>query len=186
MRCFIAIFPPKEILDYLYDLENELKKELPAKINWIAKSKLHITLKFLGQLDEKKINIIKERLKIINFKKFCLSLEKIGLFPESNQSSISDKARVLWIGFDGENAVLELQKIIDQTLLDIFSNKQEFRAHMTLGRIKNITDKKKFFDILNNKDINKLKFDINEFKVMKSILRKDGPMYNVLEIYNLR
>lgn len=186
MRCFIAIFPPKEVLDYLYDLENDLKKELPAKINWIAKTKLHITLKFLGQLDEKKINITKERLKTIKSKKFSLSLEKIGLFPESNKFPISDKARVLWIGFDGENTVLELQKIIDQTLLDTFSNEQEFRAHMTLGRIKNITDKKKFFDILNNKSINKLKFDINEFKIMESVLRKNGPTYNVLEIYNLR
>ena len=81
MRTFIAIFLPKEILDYLYEVENKLKKELPAKINWVAKENLHFTLKFLGQVDEKNINSIKERLNRIKFGSFKIDLDKIGVFP---------------------------------------------------------------------------------------------------------
>ena len=60
MRLFIGIFLPKEILDYLYELQNKLKKELLGKINWANKSKIHLTLKFLGEINEDKVNEIKE------------------------------------------------------------------------------------------------------------------------------
>ncbi|AJF62383.1 MAG: 2'-5' RNA ligase [archaeon GW2011_AR20] len=177
MRTFIAIFLPKEILDYLYEVENKLKKELPAKINWVAKENLHFTLKFLGQVDEKNINSIKERLNRIKFGSFKIDLDKIGVFP--NEEFI----RVIWIGLKSKE-LGDLQRLIDYELLDLFSKEQDFISHLTLGRIKNIQDKEKFKKALQIK-IEDKEFEINEFCLVKSELHKEGPSYEILERFKL-
>ena len=177
MRAFIAIFLPKEILDYLYEVENKLKKELPAKINWVAKSRLHYTLKFLGQVDEKNINSIKERLKKISFSSFKITLDKIGVFPNENF------IRVIWIGLKSKE-LIDLQKLIDYELLDLFPREQEFIPHLTLGRVKNIQDKEKFKKNLQI-EVEDKEFEINEFCLVKSELHKEGPSYEVLERFKL-
>ena len=78
MRLFIGIFLPEEILDYLYEVENKLKQSLPAKINWVAKKNVHLTLKFLGLVDDKKVNEIINELKKVNFENFELELDDFG------------------------------------------------------------------------------------------------------------
>lgn len=178
MRLFIAIFLPKEILDYLKDIQNGLKKELPAKINWVAKKNIHYTLKFLSNVDEKKVNLIKERLSKINFSLFKITLDKIGAFP--NEEFI----RVIWIGLNSKE-LIDLQKLIDYELLDLFPREQEFVAHLTLGRVKNILDKEKFKKNLKVTIENK-EFEINEFCLVKSELHKEGPKYEILERFKLR
>ena len=177
MRLFIGIFLPKDVLDYLYGFQNKLKKELPAKINWVAKKNLHFTLKFLGQVDEKNINSIKERLNRIKFSLFKIKLDKIGVFPD--ESFI----RVIWIGLKSKE-LLDLQKLIDYELLDLFPKEQNFITHLTLGRVKNIEDKEKFKKEL-NVDIEEKEFEINEFCLVKSELHKEGPKYEVLETFKL-
>ncbi|MEK6841104.1 MAG: RNA 2',3'-cyclic phosphodiesterase [Nanoarchaeota archaeon] len=177
MRTFIAIFLPKEILDYLYEIENKLKKELPGKINWVAKKNLHFTLKFLGNIDEKNINSIKERLKRIRFSSFKINLDKIGVFP--NEEFI----RVIWIGLKSKE-LLDLQKLIDYELLDLFSKDQNFVTHLTLGRVKNIQDKDKFKKNLYI-NIEDKEFEVNEFCLVKSELHKEGPSYEILERFKL-
>lgn len=177
MRTFIAIFLPKEILDYLYEIENKLKKELPGKINWVAKKNLHFTLKFLGNIDEKNINSIKERLKRIRFSSFKINLDKIGVFP--NEEFI----RVIWIGLKSKE-LLDLQKLIDYELLDLFSKDQNFASHLTLGRVKNIQDKDKFKKNLYI-NIEDKEFEVNELCLVKSELHKEGPSYEILERFKL-
>ncbi len=173
MRLFLAIFLPKEILDYLYDIQNKFKKDLPAKINWVSKKNLHFSLKFLGSVDEKNIKSIKEKLNKIQFWSFKISLDKIGVFPDENF------IRVIWIGLKSKE-LNDLQKLIDYELLDIFSKEQEFIAHLTLGRVKNIQDKEKFKKNLQI-EIEEKEFEINEFCLVKSELHKEGPKYEILE-----
>ncbi len=177
MRTFIAIFLPKEILDYLYEVQNKLKKQLPAKINWVAKKNLHFTLKFIGQVDEKNIFSIKERLKRIKFNSFKVNLDKIGVFP--NEEFI----RVIWVGLKSKELVV-LQKLVDYELLDLFSKDQNFVTHLTLGRVKNIQDKEKFKKNLKI-EIEDKEFEINEFCLVKSELHKEGPTYEILERFTL-
>jgi 2'-5' RNA ligase len=173
MRLFIAIFLPVEILDYLSNIQNRLKKELPAKINWVHKKNLHFTLKFLGNVEEKNLNVIKERLKRIKFSSFKIKLNEIGVFPNENF------IRVIWIGLKAKE-LTDLQKLIDYELLDLFPREQEFVAHLTLGRVKNIQDKEKFKKNLKI-EIEEKEFEINEFCLVKSELHREGPKYEILE-----
>lgn len=178
MRLFIAIFLPEDILDYLYQVENKLKQSLPAKINWVHKKILHINLKFIGETSENNINLIKERLNKIKFKSFRIKLDKLGVFPNENY------IRVIWVGLNPKNKIIELQQKIDSELLNLFSKDQEFKAHLTLGRVKFIKNKEEFKKTLNF-DITNKEFIVNEFCLVKSTLSKDGPKYEILEKFKL-
>lgn len=179
MRVFISVNLPKEICSYLYNLQQRLRKDINAKIKWVSKSQLHITLKFLGFIDGNKLKEVKMRLSKIKHNKFILDLNDLGVFPNINY------ARVLWIGVNEEKLVLELQKLIDGELLDLFPKEEKFSAHITLGRIKVIKDKDKFKNALNKIKIEKKSFEVNEFALMESVLRKDGAVYSVLNVYGL-
>jgi len=177
MRTFISIEPPKEIRDYLFDIQKKLKSS-SAKVKWIAKKHQHITLLFIGEVDENKLQQIKKRLSKIKFNKFELNLDKIGVFPDENN------IRIIWAGLNPRNKVIELQQKIDSELLDIIKINTEFKAHLTLGRVKLVKNKEKFKEKL-NLEIEKKKFEVTEFKLIKSELTKDGPKYTGLEVYNL-
>lgn len=178
MRVFIAISLPKEVKDYLFELEKEISK-LPAKFKLVSKKNLHITLKFIAQASESQIEELKSRLKEIKFDSFKMALIEKGLFPNSRNP------RVIWVGLDSDNLLRKLQKEIDEKLLDLFSDSQEFTSHITLGRIKSIKDKEKFEDGLKNIKIKNLSFKIEEFGLFKSELTKEGPIYSLIEKYKL-
>ena len=178
MRLFIGIFLPEEILDYLYEVQNKLKKSLPAKITWVTKKVLHINLKFIGEVNESNLSLIKERLNKIKFKPFKVKLDKIGVFPNENY------IRVIWIGFKQERRIIELQQKIDAELLDLFPKDQRFSAHLTFGRVKFIKDKEEFRKNI-KLEIKDKEIQVNEFCLVKSELSKDGPKYEILERFKL-
>lgn len=169
MRLFIAINLPKEVKDYLWELKEEFRDL--GKFNFIAKKNYHITLKFLGDVKEDKLEDIKQKLSKIKFSSFEDSLNKLGCFNN----------RVLWINLNQKENVLKLAKLIDQEFME---KEQRFSDHITLARIKNIKKKNEFIKKLEIK-IKPIKFKISSFELMKSDLSKDGPKYTVLETYSL-
>ena len=68
MRLFIAIELPDEVKDYLFTIKNNFSMGL-AKVNWTAKKNLHLSLKFLGKVDDKLLNTIIGALNEIKFNK---------------------------------------------------------------------------------------------------------------------
>ena len=179
MRLFIGIFLPEEILDYLYEVENKLKKNLPAKINWVTKKNLHISLKFIGETSENNLGLIKEKLNKIKFKLFKTKLGQIGVFPNENHVS------VIWVGIKPAGKAIELQQKIDSELLGLFPKDQRFSAHLTLARVKFIKNKDEFKKNIKI-EINEKEFEVNEFCLVKSELSKDGPKYEILERFKLK
>ena len=176
MRAFIAISLPKEVKNYLFDLEKEFSK-LPAKFKFVAKKNIHVTLKFIPELNES--DALKIRLKTIKFNSFKISLRETGLFPNNK------KAHVIWVGLESDNRLKELQQRIDEKLIDLFPDNQEFKSHITLGRIKFIKNIEKFNEGLEKIKVNKLDFTVKEFGLFKSTLTKDGPIYELIEEYKL-
>jgi len=171
MRLFIAINISKEVKDYLFELKNEFRKL--GKINFSGKNKYHITLKFLGEVKENKLEEIKDKLSKVKFNSFETSLNELGNFNN----------RVLWVNLKPNNKVLELAKKIDEQLIE-FPNPHKFNDHITLARIKSLKSEKEFNKKLKTK-VKKINFKINSFELMKSTLSKDGAKYEVLEKFNL-
>jgi 2'-5' RNA ligase len=177
MRAFIAIEMPEEIKEILLDAQKQIDTE-KAKIR-PAKA-FHLTLKFLGEVDETKIEEIKQKLKEIKFDSFETSLTNIGVFPDENY------IRVVWVGLnDPENKITNLQKEIDSKieLLD-FKKDTRFHPHLTLARVNFVEDKERFIKNLKEIKIKKETFQITEFKLIKSTLTGEGPVYEDLASFS--
>ena len=97
-----------------------------------SKKNIHITIKFMQEASEEQIKEVKSRLKTIKFNSFKTALKEKGLFPNEKN------ARVIWVSIELENRVIELQQRIDEKLIDLLPDNQEFKSHITIGRIKSI------------------------------------------------
>lgn len=175
MRTFISIHCP-------LDMEfNELKEI--GNLSIVKKENFHITLKFLGEVNEKTIAEISNKLKFLEkYEKFKISLYGIGTFPNENY------VRVLWIGVnEGNEKIIEIQKEIDEILKYKFSNEKNFVPHLTIARVKSINNKEKLKNFINKyRNFKFLEFQCNEILLMKSELKKEGANYSVIEKFKLK
>ena len=179
MRCFIGIPLPVEIRDYLFTLQSTIG-QYHAKIHWIAKKNLHITLKFLGYPDEETLRLTRTVLRSLKQNSFTVDLHSLGCFPSF------EKPRVIWVDLSPQKELMELHGDIELGLGSLFLRDERFAVHLTLGRVKLIVNNRLFLDFLNNIHLKKCSFSITEFCLIQSVLSKDGPRYQVLETYPLQ
>ncbi len=175
MRLFVAIDLPKEIKDYVYELQGSLRNPKFAKLIFVSKKNLHLTLKFLGELREEQLELLKGKLKKIKFTSFKLHLTTFGFYPDKNVPE------VLWIGIVPQEYFKLLQQQIDEETLDFGDLK--LGCHLTFLRIKSLKDRKKFFAKLDAIQLKSFEFEVTSFSLYKSKLSKDGPTYLPLETY---
>jgi 2'-5' RNA ligase len=176
-RCFIAINFHDNIIDEIIRIQKIIQKEDVFIGKFTENDNLHLTMKFLGEIDEDKITKIKESLKKIKFKRFECSLEKLGVFS-------METPRIIWIKIKGE--IYNFCKEVDECLSDIFEKEKRFMGHITLARIKKIYNKKKLYEVLNKIKIEKLKISVEEFSLMESKLTERGAEYKEIEKYKLK
>lgn len=176
MRLFLAIDLPKDLKEYIFNFESKIKE---AKITWVSKKNLHLTLKFFGDVKESDIPNIKEKIRLIKHKPFKVVLTNIGFFPNLKNPE------VIWIGLEPEMEIIQLQQVIDSEFLNKFNSDQKFQAHITLGRIKSIRRREDFFNSVNNINIENKEFEINSIQLIKSELTKNGPIYETLDSFSL-
>ena len=133
MRTFIAIDLEEGLKKTLQGLIRELKST-GADIRWTQGGGLHLTLKFLGEIEAERAAVVEKILKDVTARHACFSLrlEGTGTFPDGQNP------RVLWVGFSGEPALLALQDELDRELeREGFPREDRaFHPHLTLGRVK--------------------------------------------------
>lgn len=185
MRVFIAIEIPEDIKSKIFHKFETLEKKNLFKGRFVPKNNLHLTLKFLGEISEKKIEDIKNKLKEIKFNKFKVKTGKTGFFN-------SEKfIKVIWIELISEGDKLkELQKLVSAKFPEIISKYAEFSSHITTARVKSLTNKankEKLIKEIKGMNLKDLSFDIDEFVLMKSEFIKEprGVSYKVLERFKL-
>ena len=177
MRYFIGISLPQEVKDYLVDLQKNIGND-SAKVRWVSKKNLHLTLKFLGDLDENTLQRTRAILRSISFSSFSVTLGKIGLFPSIH------RPRILWINLLPPKNILELQGDIEYTLSSLFPRDKQFTVHLTLGRIVFL----KHINLLTKLDslpLNCPSFTLSSFSLFQSVLHHHGPTYTLIETYQL-
>jgi RNA 2',3'-cyclic 3'-phosphodiesterase len=177
MRLFVGVVLPTEIKDELFKIQKNFPKNV-AKINWIAKKRLHLTLKFLGEVDEDKLSGIVSALNKVSFDSFEVSVGGVGTSLHNGVSS------VIWADILSKENVINLQQRVDAELLSIFKFSQKFNPHLTLGRVKILKNKDKFSKIIKEIKVQKKSFSIDEFCLMKSKLTKDGSKYEIISKFN--
>jgi len=177
----IKIHLSPEFLNIYYKLKSGLIDE---KIKWVEEENFHITLKFFGETPEDKIPEIITELKeaSINSQPFQLHLGNTGIFGSSY------KPKVVWFGISPCDELQQLHTNIRNQLLNIGyeQGSENFVPHLTVGRIKYIQDKKIFQLIINEyKKTSIQTVEVKAFYLLESILRKEGPVYRVVETLNL-
>lgn len=172
MRLFIAIELNDEMKDYLFNLQKELK--LDAKIKWVGKKHMHLTLKFLGDVAEEKLNKIIELLSGVKFEAFEFGLKCLGVFDKSFP-------RVLFVDLWPTDKIMDLQFKVENMLKNLFEMDKRFKAHLTIGRIKFVKDKSKFLDIIERFKVKDIRTKVDSFCLIKSVLRKEGPEHTIIK-----
>ncbi|MCM8807083.1 MAG: RNA 2',3'-cyclic phosphodiesterase [Candidatus Omnitrophica bacterium] len=177
MRIFIGIEIPENLRENLKEIIEKIKKireSKPVKIE-----NLHITLKFLGEIEEKKISLIKEKLKICssNFKSFNVEIKGLGSFPSEKN------LRVLWIGVEDDGLLKKLKNKIEEELKEFgFEEEKEFISHITIARFKSVPNLNFIREIKEKyKDFSFGKFLVKDFHLYESKLTPEGPIYKKIE-----
>jgi len=176
MRLFIAIEIPEDVKEYISELQKQIDTA-NNKISLVNKDNIHLTLKFLGEVQTNDIETIKESLNKVKVKSFSVNLNDIGVFPNENY------IRVIWVGLKPEETILELQKNIDGSLKNLFKKEKDFKTHLTLARVKFINNKEDFIGQLKNIKVENKRIDISNFKLVKSTLTPEGPVYEDLDVF---
>lgn len=178
MRCFIAIDLPEEAKNELRRLQQQIRKNSGSDLRASFTKEFHITLKFLGELTPPKAEDVKKKLGSCRFKKITTAIDRIGVFPSES------RIRVVWAGVKPEDEILKLQKEVDEALQDDFKKEKGFKAHITLARVKHVGNKEKVMQMLKGIKAEKVLFEVKEFKLKRSILTAEGPVYEDLAAYS--
>ncbi|OGW49720.1 MAG: 2'-5' RNA ligase [Nitrospirae bacterium RBG_19FT_COMBO_42_15] len=185
MRSFISIDIPDELKKEVKALQ-ELFRKCDADVRWTRPEAMHLTLKFLGNVEEKQVEEIKTILKEIALQTplINIKLNGAGVFP--NQKA----PRVLWVGIIEKDGILDnLQKRMDAELLKIGfeKEKRDFKPHLTLGRIRSQKGKERLVKLLEDaKDKEFGVFTATDIKLMKSELRPEGSVYTELARFGFK
>ena len=129
MRLFIALDIPVDIRGGLTSFM-ERGRALAPDARWARVEGLHVTLKFIGHVDDAAVEKIKAALKPIKIAPFEVKFTGVGFFPNSNA------ARVFWAGVDGGDHLPHLASIIDAALekLGFQRETKPYHPHLTLAR----------------------------------------------------
>lgn len=168
MRCFIAIDLPKEIKQYLSRVQSLFPKE---DMNLVEENNLHLTLVFLGEIEDSKTERIKQLLQDIKINKFNAFLGKIGFFPSK------DYIKVVWVSLEPSEFLNRVYLKIHENLKNEFKLDNRFESHITLARVKFLKNKEDFVKKLESSDIEKKEFLVDSFLLKKSTLTCQGPIY---------
>ncbi|RPJ60962.1 MAG: RNA 2',3'-cyclic phosphodiesterase [Acidobacteria bacterium] len=185
IRSFVAVGLPEEVRSRLEQHGKELKS-LGLYGSYPKADSFHLTLKFLGNIPEQKVDPIGAALErvVAGITPFRLEVRGLGAFP--NPSS----ARVVWIGFEQSEPLSLLQERVEQALADLDFSREEraFRPHLTLVRLKSRDNLKALQSYL--REVGPVAtagtVPVEEVVLFRSDLRPDGARYTRLRAAKLQ
>ena len=184
MRTFLAIEIEPYIKNRIEESQEIISDSESSNIKFVEVENIHLTLKFFGEIDEDKleqiIDIINQSIK--NKEAYTLKVVNIGAFPNIYNP------RVIWTGIkDKNNTTVKLIEELDKKFNKIgFKKEKNYVPHITIGRVKNISDKEKLSQTL--KDLNKKyhgKMEVKKICLKSSTLTPSGPIYENIKEFDL-
>ncbi len=180
MRVFIAVDLPSEVREQFGQIQRELEP-LSGKARWVAPASIHITLKFIGEVPDKRIEAIDTALTSLTWKAFTVTVSGVGFFP-GNRSP-----RVFWAGIKAPT-MQELAEQLDSRLESLGFEKEnrEFRPHITLARARDAKIDSLFVNAASRYAEHAFgSFIVDRIYLFKSILKPSGAVYQRIKEYVL-
>jgi 2'-5' RNA ligase len=180
IRTFIAVEIGDEIRKNAVVLQQRLARA-NAGVRWATPESMHVTLLFLGEVDEREVLAVCRAVKEVAGREppFPLQVSGVGAFPTPR------RPKTVWAGItDGAEPLRRLYGLLEAKLLDLGCYRKEERGytpHLTLGRVKADADSHALAA-----ELPKLmawdggRTVVTEVQVFSSELRPDGPEYTVL------
>lgn len=184
-RLFIGLALSETLSSQFHDMVKKLrisadKREL--EIKWSPQKNLHLTLKFIGDVDEEKIPLIVEKLRglVPTISHLDLEISGMGGFPDDTQS------RVVWVGAHKKKDLRDLQDQIEAAMIEIGlpESTEDFVPHVTVGRLRNKKSIKDFISPFVRKDFGKT--HIAKVTLFESQLQGHYPVYIPIEEFPLK
>ena len=183
IRAFIAITLAPNVIEKIADASTQLSAEITG-VRWVPAANFHLTLKFLGGIDENMVEPIEARLReqLSLFPRFSINAKGLGVFPNPI------RPRVLWVGLSGDRLVA-LASRVESALqqLGFTPETRKFTPHLTIGRWRQADP------VSNSMDRQLEKWRAYDFgvscvesvRLIESILRNDGAKYSQLAAVSL-
>lgn len=176
-RVFVATVFPDSVIKEIARIQEVLGSwKFQGKLTELEN--LHVTLKFLGEVDSVQLEKIKQALQGVRVQLFEAKLSEAGTF------NFKGKPRLAWIKVGGKG-IFELQEKVDLALKELFQKEERFMSHMTIARIKYVIDPKGFQKYVSGIGVKEVSFLVDRFLLLQSELKEHGPVYTVLEMYSL-
>lgn len=177
VRSFVAVEVTAEIRTRTQKLIQRLQS-VPAKVKWVEPENLHLTLKFLGDVEIEQTAAICTALRraVATLEPFEVELAGVGAFPDVR------RPRTVWIGVTrGEEALITLHGTLEDELAELGfrPENRRFRGHLTCGRVRSLArDNGQLATRLEeNKDFYGGILIVDEILLISSELNADGPRY---------
>ncbi len=180
IRSFLAIELPRTIQKKIEEIQGDLKSS-HADVRWVSPEKIHLTLKFFGNIEESKIEPIVKSIEgpIQTTPPFSLKVKGVGAFPHLKNP------RVIWMGLtSGKENVISLQQRLEVLLEKIGFQTEDrpFHPHLTLGRVKSNRGREELVGRMEKYREEEFgDFPVETVIFFKSDLRPSGPIYTPLK-----
>jgi len=177
MRAFLAIDIDRAVREEVCNFIDQVSKTTRG-VSWVRPENIHLTLKFLGEIQEGTPEAIAAGLNpwLTKLQPFSLLLKGAGGFPNLKTP------RVLWVGIDLVNQLKALYDTVEDVCegLGFQREKRPFSPHITIGRVKGVVDPKALSKMYERAQHVWGTTLVREVNIMRSVLRPTGAEYSVL------
>jgi 2'-5' RNA ligase len=175
-RLFVAIDLPEETRKAIDRLREPL-----SGARWVPTDQLHLTLRFLGEVDEATLGTVQAGLGMVQAERFTLQVRGVGHFPPRRPP------RVLWVGLDGGAPLLDLQRQVEAVVqaAGLPAEERPFSPHITLARFREAPAAPVLSFEERQRAFACPPFTVNDFHLYESTLTGSGAIHRVVESYRL-
>lgn len=179
IRLFVGLDLPKEIKEQIYSLRGGLEHAV-----WREPDRMHLTLRFIGNVEEDVADEILRELRYIRFPAFHLTFKGLGYFDVANIP------HHLWVGVEEGKILEEFHDKIDHAIKKVEGNQSErfkFHPHVTIAKLQGTTMDELFKYITANNLFKTQPFLVENFTLFASIAREngEGKYYKAEEVFPL-
>lgn len=174
-RLFVAIRPPEEVRDLLVDAMDD-----SPELRWVGDEQLHLTLRFIGEVEGPLAADIEAELTKVRFDRFTLRIKDVGRFDQRNGGA-------LWAGVEPKGPVAALAAKVERACqaAGIEPERRAFHPHVTLARWNRRSARAADAFIERNRGLVSDSFEVDRFLLYESRLSRHGPHYEEIADYPL-
>lgn len=185
LRTFIAIEIDEALRERIAEWQNVLRESFP-RLKWTDARRIHLTLKFLGEIEEGQADDVRGMLDSIatTTAPFSMGIRKTGVFPPAGPP------RVVWIGVkEATGALVQLQGAVEAGAVELSFVREDrsFHPHLTVARCSNPSVTRDLRRALyDHRNFDAGEMQVRQIVFMQSTLTRTGPIYTPISEHELK